>query len=77
MRPMGLLALLDDEVRIPRGTDLGFIDKLTKSFSAMPEFKRSKGQQLEFMIQHFAGQVSKLPMHAVTSDSIVTLTMCV
>jgi len=59
MKPMGLFALLDDEVKIPRGTDLGFVDKLTKGFPNMSDFKRSKGQQLEFTIQHFAGQVSK------------------
>ena len=54
---MGLFAILDDESRIPKGTDLGFLEKLTKGFSKLPDFKTPKGQQLEFTIQHFAGAV--------------------
>jgi myosin heavy subunit len=54
---MGVFALLDDESRIPQGTDMGFLDKLTKCFPSMPEFERPKGHQLTFVIQHFAGQV--------------------
>ena len=59
---MGLLALLDDESRVPRGTDVGFVDKLTKAFPHLPDFKRSKGKQFEFTIHHFAGQVSDCGM---------------
>jgi myosin heavy subunit len=57
-KPMGLFAILDDESRIPGGNDMGFIDKLAQGFPNQPDFKRCKGQQLQFMIQHFAGQVT-------------------
>jgi myosin heavy subunit len=65
LKPMGLFATLDDESRMPGGSDMGFIDKLTKTFPSLPDFKRSRGQQLEFMIQHFAGQVRDIRLGTV------------
>lgn len=53
----GLFSLLDDESKFPQGTDQSFEDKLIKNFAKRPEFKTPKGQCLEFMIEHFAGQV--------------------
>jgi len=56
LQSCGLFSLLDDESKFPQGTDQSFEDKLIKNFSKRPEFKTPKGQCLEFMIQHFAGQ---------------------
>jgi len=50
--------LLDDESKFPQGDDQSFVNKLIQNFSKRPEFKTPKGQSLEFMIQHFAGQAS-------------------
>jgi len=56
LQSCGLFSLLDDESKFPQGTDQSFVDKLIKNFAKHPEFKTPKGQSLEFMIQHFAGQ---------------------
>ena len=53
-----MFSLLDDESKLQTGTDQLFVEKLIKNFSQRAEFKTPKGQSLEFMIQHFAGQAS-------------------
>jgi len=58
LQSCGLFSLLDDESKFPQGDDQSFVDKLIKNFAKRPEFKTPKGQSLEFMIQHFAGQAS-------------------
>ena len=54
---MGLFSLLDDQSKFPQASDLTFVDKLTADAAKQPDFKRPRGQTLEFVIQHFAGQV--------------------
>ena len=37
-RPHGLLVMLDDECKVPRGSDKGFLDKIRKVHAAHPRF---------------------------------------
>ena len=62
LQSCGLFSLLDDESKFPQGTDQSFVDKLIKNFANRSEFKTPKGQSLEFMIQHFAGQASSITL---------------
>ena len=55
-RPAGLLALLDEEGRIPRGSDEGFMDKVrarSSAFLSLPLACRN-----EFAVRHYAGKVT-------------------
>eukprot|EP00941_MAST-03F_sp_MAST-3F-sp1_P004877 g4877.t1 len=66
--PQGLLLWLDDEVRVPKGSDENFVKKCDKAFSALDTNVYSKCQSLRrggkkaknkllFSIQHYAGHV--------------------
>jgi myosin heavy subunit len=54
----GLYDLLDEESKFPRANDLTLIEKLEKTFLKRPEFERPRTQNLQFVIQHYAGPVS-------------------
>lgn len=54
-KPLGLLALLDEESNIPKATDLTFANKLKQHLNASPCFQSEKGGA--FSICHYAGEV--------------------
>lgn len=54
---MGVYAIIDEESKFPKATDLTLIEKMTKTFTKQSEFQRVKNQNLQFVIQHFAGPV--------------------
>lgn len=61
-KPIGLLSLLDEECSLGNGTELSYIAKLEKSFSAGKSnankyFIKSKTKTDSFSISHFAGPV--------------------
>ncbi|CAF2375092.1 unnamed protein product [Rotaria sp. Silwood2] len=72
-KPVGMLALIDEESRFPKATDYTLVDKLNANFSTSPLYIRSKSsfssssissasssthQSIpSFSIIHFAGQV--------------------
>ncbi|PAV77243.1 hypothetical protein WR25_17904 [Diploscapter pachys] len=57
-KPMGVLALLDEECLFPKATDKTFVDKLQKTHNKHPKFivpdMRAKS---DFAIVHYAGRV--------------------
>nr|AAX59999.2 myosin 3B variant 2 [Mus musculus] len=55
-KPLGLLALLDEESRFPQGTDQTLVDKFEDNLRCK-FFWRPKGVELCFGIQHYAGPV--------------------
>jgi myosin heavy subunit len=62
--PRGLFSMLDDEIRLPKGTDTTFLGKMrdiqraTPSQVFIPHLAESKsGSKLTFGIRHFAGEV--------------------
>ncbi|XP_053612596.1 myosin-IIIb-like isoform X2 [Plodia interpunctella] len=55
-RPMGLLALLDEESRFPRSTDRSLIEKFHNNVKSK-YYVRPKSDAVCFAIQHFAGRV--------------------
>ncbi|XP_051022389.1 myosin-IIIb [Acomys russatus] len=56
-KPLGLLALLDEESRFPQATDQTLVDKFEDNLRCK-FFWRPKGVDLCFGIQHYAGPVS-------------------
>ncbi|XP_066201675.1 myosin-IIIb isoform X3 [Saccopteryx leptura] len=56
-KPLGLLALLDEESRFPQATDQTLVDKFEDNLRCK-YFWRPKGVELCFGIQHYAGKVS-------------------
>lgn len=54
----GFYDLINEESKFPGSNDLTLIEKLEKAFDKRPEFQRPKSQNLQFIIKHYAGQVS-------------------
>ena len=58
-KPIGVLALLDEQCVYPKATDETFIGKLYEHFSKQPYFISAKRTILDtFTISHYAGHVS-------------------
>lgn len=55
---MGLLALLDEECKFPRATDLSLALKLHHNLKHSPHYIKPKDNGPTFMIEHYAGTVS-------------------
>ncbi|KAK8720309.1 hypothetical protein OTU49_013424, partial [Cherax quadricarinatus] len=56
-KPLGLLALLDEESRFPKATDQSLVEKFHSNITSQ-HYVRPKAQGLEFNIRHFAGKVT-------------------
>ena len=54
----GIFALLDEEVNLPRGSDVAFLRKVTSGHSAHGAFSVNRKLRDHFQVSHFAGQVS-------------------
>eukprot|EP01132_Coremiostelium_polycephalum_P006082 gene6082-7579_t len=59
-KPMGLLALLDEECLFPEGNDLSWMEKLNKHFANHTHFQKvppTHQKISQFIINHYAGKV--------------------
>ncbi|XP_068621761.1 unconventional myosin-Va [Battus philenor] len=54
---LGVLALLDEECRVPQGSDAGFVAKLHQNCSKYPHFLKPRFGNAAFIIKHFADNV--------------------
>ncbi|XP_072937506.1 unconventional myosin-Va [Epargyreus clarus] len=54
---LGVLALLDEECRVPRGSDHGFVGKLHDKCAKYPHFLKPRFGNAAFIIKHFADNV--------------------
>ncbi|XP_054717131.1 LOW QUALITY PROTEIN: myosin heavy chain, non-muscle-like [Uloborus diversus] len=60
-KPMGILALLDEECWFPKATDRTFVDKLESAHSMHPKFIKSDFRgNCDLSIIHYAGKVNYL-----------------
>uniref|UniRef100_A0A0L8IHL0 Myosin motor domain-containing protein n=1 Tax=Octopus bimaculoides TaxID=37653 RepID=A0A0L8IHL0_OCTBM len=57
MKPMGLLALLDEESLFPKGTDQSLTAKFHQNIKCPAYIKPKAEQNLNFIIEHYAGKV--------------------
>merc|ERR1712038_395324 len=57
-KPMGIMALIDEECWFPKATDKTLVDKLTAQHSTHPKFQKPDFRdKADFSIMHYAGQV--------------------
>jgi myosin-7 len=57
-KPTGLFSLLDEELRLPQGSDVGFLKKVEKEHKGKSRFHRDFRMAADhFEIHHFAGKV--------------------
>ncbi|KAK7063234.1 Myosin-IIIa, partial [Halocaridina rubra] len=56
-KPMGLLALLDEESRFPKANDQSLVEKFHNNIKSQ-YYMKPKAQGLDFGIRHFAGKVN-------------------
>lgn len=54
----GVLALLDEECSLGKGTDLSFLEKVSNAHQGNPFFLRKVLQKSSFTVLHYAGDVS-------------------
>ncbi|CAH2084245.1 unnamed protein product [Euphydryas editha] len=54
---LGVLALLDEECRVPQGSDRGFVAKLHDKCAKYPHFLKPRFGDAAFIIKHFADNV--------------------
>lgn len=60
-KPMGILALLDEECWFPKATDKTFVDKLVSAHNMHPKYVKSDFRgSCDFSIIHYAGKVSQM-----------------
>ena len=62
LKPNGLLPKLDDEVKVPKGSDGGYLDKIIKIHGENPRFRArvrrgNESRENEFGVNHYAGAV--------------------
>ncbi|XP_013143020.1 PREDICTED: myosin heavy chain, non-muscle [Papilio polytes] len=57
-KPMGIMALLDEECWFPKATDKSFVEKLVSAHSVHPKFMKTDFRGIaDFAIIHYAGKV--------------------
>ena len=55
-RPLGLLALVDEESKFPQATNATMVHKLTKNLNSNTHYIPTRGQaDTSFAIKHYAG----------------------
>jgi len=58
-KPKGILPMVDEELIVPKGSDLTYINKLHTQHGGDKDYKEEKRKQLElFTVLHYAGQVT-------------------
>ncbi len=57
-RPLGILSLLDEEVRFPKATDQTLLEKLNANYKAHKKYEIHLRSKSSFAIRHYAGDVS-------------------
>ena len=56
-RPYGLISLLDEQTKFPKGNDYGLLQKCKENITRNKAFMPDLGDELYFTIKHYAGNV--------------------
>ncbi|ELR24836.1 myosin head (motor domain) domain containing protein [Acanthamoeba castellanii str. Neff] len=59
-RPLGILSLLDEEVRFPKASDQTLLEKLNTNHKASKKYDVHLRSKTTFSVRHYAGEVSYL-----------------
>ncbi|KAJ3157501.1 cytochrome c oxidase subunit 1, partial [Irineochytrium annulatum] len=57
VKPAGILALLDEETKVPKGSDESWLGKLFQGLEKQPHFIKPKTSKTQFGVKHYAGDV--------------------
>ncbi|ESP01302.1 hypothetical protein LOTGIDRAFT_111741, partial [Lottia gigantea] len=57
MKPLGIFALMDEEIRFPRSTDSSLVEKITTHCKNTKLVSKSKSGDLAFCVHHYVGTV--------------------
>ncbi len=53
----GILPSIDEELRMPNGSDKSFIEKLHQQNSAVKPYGKVLSNPMNFLVRHYAGEV--------------------
>ena len=56
---LGILDLLDEECRMPKGTDVSWVEKLYDKCKKWDHFNKPRLSNVAFIVKHFAGAFLK------------------
>lgn len=56
-KPLGLIAILDEESNFPKASDTTMIEKFHAAFSNKKDYQRPRGNDDYFTLSHYAGEV--------------------
>jgi myosin heavy subunit len=56
-RPLGVLPSIDEELRMPKGSDKTWLDKLLNNHRQNPYFAPERSSASAFVVKHYAGDV--------------------
>jgi hypothetical protein len=56
-KPRGILLMIDEEIKVPKGSDSTFVQKLNRTHMKTAEFKCIRKRPQNFAIRHYAGVV--------------------
>ncbi|KAJ3102617.1 cytochrome c oxidase subunit 1 [Phlyctochytrium planicorne] len=56
-KPIGILSLLDEETKVPKGSDESWVGKLFQQYEKNTFFIRPKTSKMQFGVKHYAGDV--------------------
>jgi myosin heavy subunit len=59
-KPMGVLSLLDEECRFPKGSDKTLLEKLHQNHAKHPNYEAPKKAGNHFIVKHYAGEDTTL-----------------
>ncbi|PRP84330.1 class VII unconventional myosin [Planoprotostelium fungivorum] len=57
-KPIGVISLLDEECRFPKGTDLTWLEKMHTNYAKHAFYEKPRTSRDTFIIRHYAGEVS-------------------
>jgi len=57
-KPIGVISLLDEECRFPKGTDLTWLEKMHTNYAKHAYYEKPRTSRDTFIIRHYAGEVS-------------------
>eukprot|EP01117_Protostelium_nocturnum_P014956 TRINITY_DN574_c0_g2_i1.p1 TRINITY_DN574_c0_g2~~TRINITY_DN574_c0_g2_i1.p1 ORF type:complete len:2184 (+),score=918.74 TRINITY_DN574_c0_g2_i1:142-6693(+) len=57
-KPIGIISLLDEECRFPKGTDITWLEKMHTNYAKHANYEKPRTSKNTFIIKHYAGDVS-------------------
>ena len=56
-KPKGILSMIDEELRMPNGSDKSFVEKMHQANAAVKPYGKVLSNPMNFLVRHYAGDV--------------------